>query len=96
MSSRARQLSESITVLDRRIQKADAKAIRIHGGRKCGKHFWCGGYCDRVKELLEIKSEKEAELRQELALMAAERLGLAQTCLPDDVLRLIVVDYAFI
>jgi hypothetical protein len=93
MSLRAEQLCKSIAFLDRRIERTDARVIRLHGGRKCGKHFWCGGYCDRVRELMEIKEENEAELRQALALMAAERIALAQTGLPDDIVRLIVVDY---
>jgi hypothetical protein len=46
-----------------------------------------------VRELMEIKEENEAELRQALALMGAERIALAQTGLPDDIVRLIVVDY---
>ena len=87
-SLRAEQLCKSIAFLDRRIERTDARVIRLHGGRKCGKHFWCGGYCDRVKELIEIKEAQEAELEHALALMAAERL--VGEGLNDDVLRMIV------
>ncbi len=88
MSLRAEQLCKSVAFLDRRIERTDARVIRLHGGRKCGKHFWCGGYCDRVKELIEIKEAQEAELEHALALMAAERL--VGEGLNDDVLRMIV------
>ncbi len=74
--------------MDRRIEKTDAKAMRIHGGRACGKHFWCGGYCDRVRDLIEIKRDQNVELKRALALMAAERLALGG--LSDDVLKMIV------
>ena len=88
MSLRAEQLTATIAMLGRRIEKTDAKAIRMHGGRKCGKHFWCGGYCDRVRELMELKKNQEQKLEQALALMAAERLAV--TGLSSDVLRMIV------
>ena len=58
MTSQAEQLTVAIAKLQRQIEKTDAKAIRMHGGRKCGKHFWCGGYCDRVRELTELKKIK--------------------------------------
>ena len=88
MSVRAEQLCEAIAETDRRIERTDAKARRIHGGRSCGKHFWCGGYCDRVKELIEIKEAQEAELEHALARMAAGIL--VGEGLSDDVLRMIV------
>ena len=88
MSLRAEQLSQAIAELGRRIEKSHAKASRIHGGRKCGKHFWCGGYCDRVRELLELKRNQEQKLDQALAIMAAERLAVIG--LSSDVLRMIV------
>ena len=91
MSLRAQQLSEAIAELDRRIDKTDAKARRLHGGRSCGKHFWCGGYCDRVRDLMEIKRDQEVELGHALALMAAEKFAIQG--LSDDVLKTIV-DYA--
>ena len=88
MSSQAEQLTVAIAKLQRQIEKTDAKAIRMHGGRKCGKHFWCGGYCDRVKELLELKRNQEQKLDQALTFMAAERLAVIG--LSNDVLRMIV------
>ncbi len=88
MSSRAQQLSHAISVLDRRIDKLDAKVEIMHGSKKCGKVFWCGGYCDKVKKLVKLKKEKTAELSHVLALMAAERL--AKRGLNDDVLKIIV------
>ena len=89
MSLRAEQLSQAIAELARRIEKSHAKASRIHGGRKCGKNFWCGGYCERARDLREVKQQQERELEHALALMAAERLALAGV-LPSDVLRMIV------
>ena len=88
MSLQAEQLTATIAMLGRRIEKTDAKAIRMHGGRKCGKHFWCGGYCDRVRELLELKQNQEKKLDQALAFMAAERLAV--TGLSSDVISMIV------
>jgi hypothetical protein len=88
MSSQAEQLTVAIAKLQRQIEKTDAKAIRMHGGRKCGKHFWCGGYCERVRELLELKKKQEQRLDQAMAFMAAERLAAAG--LNSDVLRMIV------
>ena len=88
MSIFAHQLSKAIAELDRRIEKTDAKATRIHGGRKCGKHFWCGGYCDKVRDLVEIKRKQKSELNYALALMAAETFALQG--LSDDVLKMIV------
>ena len=82
----ARVLYAHVVELDRRIKKTDAKATRIHGGRKCGKHFWCGGFCDKVRDLMEIREEK---LKRALALMAAEDIAL-EYGLNDDVLRAIV------
>ena len=90
MSLRAHKLSEAIAVMDRRIEKTDAKARRIHGGRSCGKHFWCGGYCDRVRDLIEEQRDLKEELGHALALMAAERLALRRVGLSDDVLKMIV------
>ena len=89
MSLRAEQLSQAIAELARRIEKSHAKASSIHGGRKCGKNFWCGGYCERARDLREVKQQQECELHHALALMAAERLALAGV-LPSDVLRMIV------
>ena len=93
MSLRAEQLSQAIAELGRRmmprIEKSHAKASRIHGGRKCGKNFWCGGYCERARDLTEIKRQQDRELQHALARMAAERLALAGL-LPGDVLRMIV------
>jgi hypothetical protein len=81
-------LMKAIAELDKRIDKADAKAMRIHGGRACGKHFWCGGYCDRVRDLMELKRDQTLELKHAMALMAAEKL--ATQGLADDMLRMIV------
>ena len=89
MSSWAEHLTDAIAELGRRIEKTDAKARRIHGGRKCGKNFWCGGYCERARDLTEIKRQQDRELQHALARMAAERLALAGL-LPGDVLRMIV------
>ena len=88
MSLLAQQLSEVIAELDRRIEKTDAKAMRIHRGRSCGKHFWCGGYCDRVRDLIEIKRDRKVDLKRALALMAAELLAFRG--LSDDMLKMIV------
>lgn len=90
MSLHADQLTAAIAELDRRIEKTNAKASRIHGGRKCGKHFWCGGYCERARDLIEIKRRQERKLGQALVAMAAERLAVGG--LSSDVLRMIV-DY---
>ena len=90
MSLQADQLTAAIAELDRRIEKTNAKASRIHGGRKCGKHFWCGGYCERARDLIEIKRRQERKLDQALVAMAAERLAVGG--LSSDVLRMIV-DY---
>jgi hypothetical protein len=81
-------LMKAIAELDKRIDKADAKAMRIHRGRACGKHFWCGGYCDRVRDLMELKRDQTLELKHAMALMAAEKL--ATQGLADDMLRMIV------
>ena len=89
MSLRAEQLTEAIAELGKRIEKSHAKASRIHGGRKRGKNFWSGEYCERARDLREIKRLQERELHHALALMAAERLALAGL-LPGDVLRMIV------
>jgi hypothetical protein len=88
MMHRAQQLSKTIASLDRRIDKLDALVTVLHGGRKCGRTFWCGGYCDRVKEMVWIMEEKEEELGHALALMAAEKLAVQGLC--DDVLQMIV------
>jgi hypothetical protein len=82
-------LMNAIAELNRRIDKTNAKAMRIHGGRACGKHFWCGGYCDRARDLMELKRVQTLELHNALALMAAEKIAVTQN-LNDDVLRAIV------
>jgi len=56
--------------------------------RKCGINFWCGGYCEKVRELTIIRHNQSSELRGAMALMAAEKLSVAHE-LNDDVLRLI-------
>ena len=82
-------LYAAIAELSRRIERADTKATRIHGGRACGKHFWCGGYCDRVRDLMELKRDQTSEFRKALALMAAEKFAVTHD-LNDDVLHTIV------
>ncbi len=87
----ARMLDESVADLNRRIVKVRAKVQREHGGKKCGKHFWCGGYCDdlQVKNLNEIKRKQAVKMEHALALMAAENLAVAHG-LNNDVLHTIV------
>jgi hypothetical protein len=85
----ARQLEEALGGLDRRIEKLDAHVERMHGGKKCGKVFWCGGYCDKLKDLMKLRREQGVVMSKTMALMAAERLAIMPG-LNDDVLRMIV------
>jgi hypothetical protein len=82
-------LHESIADLKRCITKVRAKVEREHGGRRCGMTFYCDGYCDDLRNLVEIKREYRANLKHALALMAAENLAVAHG-LNDDVLHEIV------
>jgi hypothetical protein len=84
----ARQLKEAMGGLDRRIEKLDAKVERMHGKKKCGKVFWCGGYCDKLKDLMKLRREQGLVMSKTLALMAAERLAMEG--LNDDVLKMII------
>ncbi len=88
MTRHADILHDAIVELTRRITKNREKATRIHGMRKCGINFWCGGYCDKVRELTMIRHNQSLELRGAMAHMAAEKLAVAHG-LNDDVLCLI-------
>jgi hypothetical protein len=89
LSMQARILHFHIVELDKRIEKTDAIATHIHGGRRCGMTFSCGGYCVNVRSLFAIRQEKAEKLKRALALMAAEDIAL-EYGLNDDVLRAIV------